>query len=128
MNILNKKQWTVDMLNIKGDALADLILLVQDGKVSRTNAKKILTSMFDDESIEPEAYAKAQGFIVSNDTGLIESVIKNVLAAEAKSVADYKSGKEKALMAIFGRCMRELKGNCDPQMLRTLLIDNINKL
>ena len=128
MNILNKKQWTVDMLNIKGDALADLIMLVQDGKVSRTNAKKILTSMFDDESIAPEAYAKAQGFIVSNDTGLIESVIKNVLAAEAKSVADYKSGKEKALMAIFGRCMRELKGNCDPQMLRTLLIDNINKL
>ena len=84
MNILNKKQWTVDMLNIKGDALADLILLVQDGKVSRTNAKKILTSMFDDESIEPEAYAKAQGFIVSNDTGLIESVIKNVLMQRPK--------------------------------------------
>ena len=37
------------------------------------------------------------------------------------------SGKEKALMALFGKCMKELKGNCDPQTLRTILIEEINK-
>ena len=36
-------------------------------------------------------------------------------------------GKEKALMALFGKCMKQLKGNCDPQVLRTMLIDEINK-
>ena len=127
MNILNKKQLTADMLNISGDALGELILLVNDGKVGRANAKKILSVMFEEE-IDPAKYAEEQGFIVSNDTGKIDSVIKAVIDADPKSVADYKSGKEKALMALFGKCMKELRGNCDPQVLRQILIDNINKI
>ena len=127
MNILNKSQRTADMLNISGKALGELIVLVNDGKVGRANAKKILTAMFEDESIDPAKYAEVEGFIVSNDTGKIEAVIKAVVDADPKSVADYKGGKEKALMALFGKCMKELRGNCDPQILRTILIDEINK-
>ena len=127
MNILNKKQLTADMLNINGYALGALIKLVLDGEVGRANAKKILLAMFDGD-IDPKAYAEEQGFIVSNDTGMIEAVIKSVIESDPKSVADFKGGKEKALMALFGKCMKQLKGNCDPQILRTLLIDRINKI
>ena len=49
------------------------------------------------------------------------------LDADPKAVADYKAGKEKAIMAIFGKCMKELRGNCDPQVLKEMLIDMINK-
>ena len=126
MNILNKKQMTTDMLSINGDALGDLIKLVSDNKVTRRNAKRILTAMFD-EDINPEEYAEANGLVVSNDTGKVEEVIKAVIEADPKSVADFKGGKEKALMALFGKCMRELKGNCDPQVLRELLIKKINE-
>ena len=126
MNILNKKQLTADMLDINGDSLGELINLVLDGKVGRANAKKILLAMFDGD-VDPKAYAEEQGLIVSNDTGMIEAVIKSVVESDPKSVADYKSGKEKALMALFGKCMKQLKGNCDPQVLRTILIDQINK-
>ncbi len=128
MNILNKAQLTADMLNINGEALGELILLVNDGKVGRSNAKKVLLAMFEDSTTDPAKYAEQQGLIVSNDTGKIEAVIKAVIEADPKSVADYKGGKEKALMALFGKCMKELKGNCDPQILRTILIDSINKL
>ncbi len=127
MNILNKAQKTADMLNINGEALGELIMLVNDGKVGRSNAKKVLLAMFNDESVSPAEYAEEQGLIVSNDTGKIEAVIKAVVEADPKSVADYKGGKEKALMALFGKCMKELKGNCDPQVLRTILIDTVNK-
>ena len=126
MNILNKKQMTTDMLSINGDALGDLIKLVADNKVTRGNAKRILTAMFD-EDINPAEYAEANGLVVSNDTGKVEEVIKAVIEADPKSVADFKGGKEKALMALFGKCMRELKGNCDPQVLRELLIKKINE-
>ncbi|MBO5882870.1 MAG: Asp-tRNA(Asn)/Glu-tRNA(Gln) amidotransferase subunit GatB [Clostridia bacterium] len=126
MSILNQKKMTYDMLDLDGKALGELILLVSGGTVGRANAKKILAAMFDDASIEPKAYAEANGYVVSNDTGMIEAVIKAVIAADPKSVADYKSGKEKALMALFGKCMKELKGNCDPQTLRKLLIDSIS--
>jgi len=124
MNVLNRKQMTADMLNINGKALGALIKLVSDGTVSHANAKKILEAMFD-EDIDPKKYAEENGYIVSNDTGKIEDVVRAIVAANPKSVADYKSGKEKALMAIFGQCMRELKGNCDPNLLRELILKNI---
>ena len=115
------------MLDISGKALGELIVLVSDGKVGRVNAKKILSAMFDDASIDPAAYAEANGLIVSNDTGLVEEVVKAAIAADPKAVADFKGGKEKALMALFGKCMKQLKGNCDPALLRTILIDHIQK-
>ena len=128
MSILNARKMTYDMLTLSGKTLGELILLVTGGKVGRANAKKILAAMFDDASIEPAAYAEANGFIVSGDTGKIEEVVKAACAADPAAVANYKNGKEKAIMAIFGACMKELKGNCDPQVLRTILIDYINKI
>ena len=128
MSILNARKMTYDMLTLDGAVLGELIVLVSDGKVGRANAKKILAAMFEDASIKPAEYAEKNGFIVSNDTSLIEKVIKEVVAADPKSVADYKSGKEKALMSLFGKCMKELRGNCDPQTLRTLLINIVNGL
>ena len=128
MSILNSRQMTYDMLTLDGKALGELIKLVSGGKVGRANAKKILSAMFDDDSIVPEKYAEANGFVISNDTGLIDKIIRDVVSADQKSVADYKGGKEKALMALFGKCMKELRGNCDPQTLRTMLIDYINKM
>ncbi len=128
MSILNARKMTYDMLDINGKSLGELILLVSSGKVGRANGKKILSEMFEDPTIIPEAYAEANGLIVSNDTGLIETTVKAVLASDPRAVSDYKGGKEKALMSLFGRAMKELRGNCDPQMLRTVLIDEINKL
>ncbi len=128
MSILNAKQMTYDMLSINAKALGELILLVTGGKVGRANAKKILAEMFEDTTIVPEEYAKAHEFIVSNDTGLIEKTVKAAIEADPKAVADYKGGKEKALMSIYGKCMKELRGNCDPQVLKNILIDEINKL
>ncbi len=127
LNILNKKQMTADMLSLDGKTLGKLIKLVADGKVSRPNAKKILAEMFE-SNIDPEQYANEQGYIVSYDTGAIEGVIRAVVMSDERSVNDYKSGKEKALMALFGKCMKELKGNCDPQTLRQMLIDVINSI
>ena len=126
MNLLNKKQMTVDMLTLDGKSLGELINLVTEGKVSRPNAKKILAVMFD-EGVSPAEYAEKEGFIVSNDTGKIEAVIAAAIASDPKAVADFKGGKEKALMALFGKCMKELKGNCDPQTLREMLIEAVNK-
>ncbi|MBR2474217.1 MAG: Asp-tRNA(Asn)/Glu-tRNA(Gln) amidotransferase subunit GatB [Clostridia bacterium] len=127
LNILNKKQMTPDQLTLDGKTLGKLIKLVTDGKVSRPNAKKILAEMFESE-IDPAKYAEEQGYIVSSDTGAIEATVREIVIADERSVTDYKSGKEKALMAIFGKCMKALKGNCDPQTLRQMIIDVINSI
>lgn len=128
MSILGSRKMTPDSLTLDGKTLGELITLVSAGTVGRSNGKKILAAMFDDPSLSPKEYAERSGMIVSNDTGLIEQVAKEVLAAEEKAVADYRAGKEKALAAILGKCMKQLKGNCNPQVLRELLIAEINKM
>ena len=125
--LLNQKQMTSDMLTLDGKSLGALISLVSEGKVSRPNAKKVLLAMFE-EGVEPAAYAEKNGLIVSEDSGAMDAVIKAVVDADPKSVADFKGGKEKALMALFGKCMKELRGNCDPQTLRAALLAYIEKL
>ena len=128
MRVLNAKQMTYDMLDINGKALGELILLVSDGKVNRSNSKKILDAMFEDRTVDPAKFAEENDLVISNDTGLVDKIVAEVIEADEKAVSDYKSGKEKALMSLFGKCMKQLKGNCDPQVLRTILIDAINKL
>lgn len=127
MGLLNAKQMTYDMLAIDGKKLGELILLVMGTKVGRANARMILDAMFENTAIDPAAYAKEQDFLVSNDIKHIEGVVKSVVDADAKSVADYKSGKEKALMFLFGKCMKELRGNCNPQLLREILCNYVAK-
>ena len=128
MSLLNEKKMTYDMLAINGKTLGSLILLVLDGKVGRANAKIILGAMFEDATIVPAAYAAEHDLLISDDTEKISSVVKAVVDDDAKSVADYKSGKEKALMFLFGKCMKELKGNCSPQLLREILCKYIAKI
>ena len=128
MRTLNNMQMTYDMLNISGEALGKLIVLVSENKVSRANGKKILEAMFNDITLDPAAYAEANDLMISNDTGLVDKVVQEAILADPKAVSDYKGGKEKALMALFGKCMKQLKGNCDPQVLKTILIDAINKM
>lgn len=128
MSLLNAQKMTYDMLTLNGKRLGELILLVKEDKVGRANAKIILGAMFESADTDPAAYAREHGFLISNDAALIEGVVKAVVDADARSVADYKNGKEKALMFLFGKCMKELKGNCNPGLLRTALINYIAKL
>ncbi len=128
MRTLNAKQMTYEMLDLDNAAFGKLISLVLDGKVSRANSKKVLAAMFEDKSVEPEAYAKEHDLLISgNNDDAVLSVVKAVIASDPKAVADYKGGKEKALMALFGKSMKELKGNCDPQKLREILLSAINE-
>lgn len=128
MSLLNAKQRTYDELAVDGKKLGSLILLVMDGKVGRANARIILDALFEDATIDPSAYAKENGFLISNDTDHIQNIVKTIVDADPKSVADYKGGKEKALMFLLGKCMKELKGNCNPQLLRKILCDYIAKI
>ncbi len=127
MRTLNVKQMTYEMLDLDNVAFGKLIALVLDGKISRANSKKILAAMFDDKTTDPETFAKENDLLISGDNGdAVLNVVRSVIASDPKAVADYKGGKEKALMALFGKCMKELKGNCDPQKLKEILLNSIN--
>ena len=62
------------------------------------------------------------------DTGLLNSVADEVIAANPKAVADYKAGKEAAIKALMGQIMKRTKGAANPQEATALLKEKLAKL
>ena len=124
--VLNKRGLTADELPVDGSALGSLINLVAAGQVSNANGKRILEALFDaglkGETVDVEDYAKKAGLINSGDTSEIETVVAAVIAADPDTAQAYRDGREKAINPLFGACMKELRGKCDPQVLRELLV------
>ncbi len=62
-----------------------------------------------------------KGLKQETDTGAIEAIIKEVLAANEKMVEEYKSGKEKAFNGLVGQVMKAAKGKANPAQVNELM-------
>lgn len=100
--------------------LVRLITLVKEGKLNRNTAVRVFDAVFADNS-DVDSYVAEHGLAQVSDAGLVKAVVEKVLAANPQSVADYKSGKEKAFGFLVGQTMRELKGQASPQVVNETL-------
>lgn len=101
-------------------ALATLIKLLNGKKISRQTARKVFEKVFN-EHIDPEQYIKENKLEIVTDTGAIKPVVEKVIAANEKSVNEYKGGKTQALQYLIGQCMRELRGQAPAQEVTKML-------
>ena len=106
--------------------LARLIALVQEGKLNRNTAVKVFEAVFAHDG-DVDAYVKEHGLEQVSDAGLVEQVVEQVLAANEKSVADFKAGKEKAFGFLVGQVMRQLKGQAAPAVVNQVLREKLSK-
>ena len=67
---------------------------------------------------DPEEIAKAAGLLITNDTGRVLEVIKEVLAGNEKAVAQYTGGDQKVFGFLMGQCTKALKGVCTPKVIK----------
>lgn len=123
--ILRKAGLKLKDLNIKAESLSYLIKLVESSKLNRGAAKKALIAAIENGA-DIEKFVEDNGFLKEIDDSFIDAVIEKAIESNPQAVADYKAGKEKALMAIFGACMKELKGSGDPAVIRTKLVEKLN--
>ncbi len=123
--VLRKDGKTLNDLTMSAETLATIIKMVDRGEINRNAGKKVLIAVVED-NVDPEEYVKANGLDKKFDSSAIDSVIDKVIAENEKAVADYKSGKEKALMALFGACMKELRGAGDPAVIKELLTKKLS--
>ncbi|MBE6904131.1 MAG: Asp-tRNA(Asn)/Glu-tRNA(Gln) amidotransferase subunit GatB [Ruminococcaceae bacterium] len=118
--ILRKNGQVLGQLKIAPEKLAGVITMVQNGKITRAAGKKVLTAVIE-KDVDPEAFCKENNLDAQTDQGLIEAVVDKAIKENKQAVNDYKNGKTKAFMSIFGACMRELKGTGDPAIIKELL-------
>ncbi len=123
--ILRKDGKTLNDLAITAEKLYAVIKMVDNGDINRNAGKKILIAVVE-QDVDPVTYCKEQGLDQKFDASAIEAVIDKAIAENPQSVADYKGGKVKALQALFGACMKELKGAGDPAVIKTLLEQKLN--
>ena len=104
------------------ESFAEMINLVAENKISSRAAKDILAMIVvNDES--PLKIATEKDLLQKNDEGALKAIAQTIIDANPKVVADYKGGKENALMSLVGQMMKETKGSANPQIAKQLLVD-----
>ena len=120
------KRLEIASLDICPDKLARIIELVEKSEITRASGKKVLSAVFE-KDVDVDAFCEENGLNSKVDESFILETVRKVIAENEKVVADYKGGKVKALQALFGSVMRELKGTGDPAVIRSLLETEVNK-
>lgn len=118
--VLRKDGKTLNELEITPEQLAAIIKMVDSGKINRVAGKKVLIAVVE-QGVDPVAYCKEQGLDRKVDSSALEAVIDKVIENNPQAVEDYKNGKLKAMQALFGACMKELRGSGDPAVIKELL-------
>jgi aspartyl-tRNA(Asn)/glutamyl-tRNA(Gln) amidotransferase subunit B len=101
--------------------LARLISRVADGTISNNAARQVFDGLWSAEGTDVDALIEAMGLKQMNDSGALEAIVDAVLAANAKSVDEYRAGKDKAFNALVGQVMKASKGKANPAQASELL-------
>ncbi|TDQ19249.1 aspartyl/glutamyl-tRNA(Asn/Gln) amidotransferase subunit B [Algoriphagus boseongensis] len=121
-SFLNESNLNISEFPIQAGTLAELVFLVDEGKVSHTMAsQKIYPELLKGNSESPLQVAHRLNLIQESDEESLKPIVENVLAENSSKVAEYKSGK-KGLMGMFmGEVMKQSKGKADPKVASKLL-------
>jgi len=101
--------------------LGALIGRIQDGTISNNAARQVFDALWTGEGQDVDALIAAKGLKQMNDSGALEAIVDEVLAANAKSVDEFRAGKDKAFNALVGQVMKASKGKANPTQASELL-------
>ena len=121
---LNRENVDIGAAPVNAAQLALLLLRIADGTISNKLAKEVFAGMWDARSADEnmaDSVIDAKGLKQISDSGALEAIVDDVLAANAKSVEQYRAGKEAALNALIGQSMKASKGKANPAQLTELL-------
>ncbi len=122
--LLNADHKEIEHSLIKPTHLQQLIELIDSGTISGKMAKHTFEEMYRSADPGPSLDA-AKGSSQISDAGELEVVVDRIIAENPKSVADFKAGKQQALMFLVGQAMKVTRGRANPERLNALLREKI---
>ena len=97
-----------------------LVKMLADDTISSKQAKEVFAAIMDEDK-DPEAIVEARGMKQVSDTGAIEAVVDEVIAANPDEVARYRDGNTKVIGFFVGQCMKAMRGQGNPRIINELL-------
>ncbi|MEX3526179.1 MAG: Asp-tRNA(Asn)/Glu-tRNA(Gln) amidotransferase subunit GatB [Burkholderia sp.] len=123
-SLLNREGIEIAASPVSAAQLALVLQRIADGTISNKIAKEIFQAIWDEKAGDEAAadrIIEAKGLKQISDSGALEAIIDEVLAANAKSVEEFRAGKEKAFNALVGQAMKATKGKANPAQVNELL-------
>jgi aspartyl-tRNA(Asn)/glutamyl-tRNA(Gln) amidotransferase subunit B len=121
---LNRENVDIADSPVEASQLALLLKRIADGTISNKIAKEVFAAMWEAKSNDAniaDVIIDQKGLRQISDSGALEAIVDEVLAANAKSVEQYRAGKEAAINALIGQAMKASKGKANPAQLTELL-------
>ena len=118
---LNTGEIGIEKAPVTAAQLAALIGRIADGTISNNAARQVFDVLWAGESADVDAIIESKGLKQMNDTGALEKIVDEVIAANADNVAQFRAGKDKAFNALVGQIMKASKGKANPQQVNDLL-------
>ena len=121
---LNAEGSDIAASRVTNDTLAALLRRIADGTVSNNGARQVFDALWESGDASPEAVdalIESKGLRQLNDSSALEAAVDEVIAANARSVEEFKAGKDKALNALVGQVMKATKGKGNPGQITELL-------
>jgi aspartyl-tRNA(Asn)/glutamyl-tRNA(Gln) amidotransferase subunit B len=118
---LNAQDIGIESAPVSAATLAALIGRIADGTVSNNAARQVFDALWSGEGGSVDAVIEARGLRQMNDSGALEAILDEVIAANAANVEQIRAGKDKAFNALVGQAMKASKGKANPQQVNELL-------
>jgi aspartyl-tRNA(Asn)/glutamyl-tRNA(Gln) amidotransferase subunit B len=118
---LNAQSIGIESSPVSPVTLGALIKRIHDGTVSNNGARQVFDALWSGEGTDVDAVIAAKGLKQMSDSGALEAIIDAVMLANAKSVEEFRSGKDKAFNALVGQVMKASKGAANPAQVGELL-------
>jgi len=122
---LNAGETGIEQSKVSSAQLAGLIVRIADGTISNAAGRQVFEALWNAEGQEADAIIEARGLKQMKDTGALERIIDEVVAANPDNVAQFRAGKDKAFNALVGQIMKASKGKANPQQVNDLLRQKI---
>lgn len=117
---MNKADIAIEKSPISAKQVGDLVGLIENNTISGKIAKEVFDIMFE-TSQDPAKIVEEKGLKQVTDSGAIEKIVNDVIAANPDKVAEYKSGKDKMFGFFVGQVLKASGGKANPQIVNDLL-------
>ena len=124
---LNAQDLPIALSPVSATTLASIIVRIDDGTISNNGARQVFDALWASERLwtgesdAVDAIIDAKGLRQMSDSGELSAIVDEVLAANPKSVEEFRAGKEKAFNALVGQAMKATKGKGNPSHVSELL-------
>jgi aspartyl-tRNA(Asn)/glutamyl-tRNA(Gln) amidotransferase subunit B len=118
---LNKDTLDITQSPVSAQQLAQLVARISDNTLSGTLAKKVFEHLWNGDGESVDAIIEAKGLKQISDSGALEQIIDDIMAANPQQVEQFRAGKDKLMGFFVGQAMKASKGQANPAQLNELL-------